>query len=241
MRYGGEPGVLTLRAAGNLNINNNLVDHPTGINQLSTPSAMWDSWAYNLTAGADMTSADYMAVNRNGTGNLTIGNQELVYTEGAPIRFATGGDTVIGQGQNASPDYMINDFMSYNLASYSGSIEGTVGQDLQINGGAIQTATGDINITVDGNLILTDATVRGIETLGAIRTTGWSNSTKNYYTYAGGGNISLNVGGNIGQETGAEQWTTSMMNTQWDYTTKPVVSNPNNAGVYWSASYGTGS
>ncbi|MGA9110651.1 MAG: filamentous haemagglutinin family protein [Smithella sp.] len=241
LRYGGEPGVLTLRAAGNLNINNNLVDHPTGINQLSTPSAMWDSWAYNLTAGADMTSADYMAVNRNGTGNLTIGNQELVYTEGAPIRFATGGDTVIGQGQNASPDYMINDFMSYNLASYSGSIEGTVGQDLQINGGAIQTATGDINITVDGNLILTDAMVRGIETLGAIRTTGWSNSTRNYYTYAGGGNISLNVGGNIGQEISAEQWTTSMMNTQWDYTTKPVVSNPNNAGVYWSASYGSGS
>ena len=241
LRYGGEPGVLTLRAAGNLNINNNLVDHLTAINNLSTPSTVWDSWAFNLTAGADMTSANYMAVNRNGTGNLTIGNQKVVYTQSAPIRFATGGDTVIGQGQNASPGYMINNFMSYNLASYSGSIEGTVGQDLQINGGAIQTATGDINITVGGNLILTDATVRGIETLGAIRTTGWSNSTKNYYTYAGGGNISLNVGGNIGQEIGPERWITSMMNSQWDYTTKPNVSNPNNAGVYWSASYGSAS
>ena len=243
-RYGGEPGVLTIRAAGNLNINNNLVDHPTGISQLSTPSAMWDSWAFNLTAGADLSSADYMAVNRNGTGNLTIGNQKLVYTQSAPIRFATGGDTVIGQGQNASesPNYMINDFMSYNLASYSGSIEGMVGQDLQINGGAIQTATGDINITVDGNLILTDATVRGIQTLGAIRTTGWSNSTRNYYTYAGGGNISLNVGGNIGQEISPEQWTTSMMNSQWDYTTAPELKplNPNNGGVYWSANYGSG-
>ena len=243
LRYGGEPGVLTLRATGNLNINNNLVDHPTAINQLSTPSAMWDSWAFNLTAGADLSSADYMAVNHNGTGNLTIGNQELVYTQSAPIRFASGGDTVIGQGQNASPDYMINTFMCYNLASYSGSIEGMVGQDLQINGGAIQTATGDINITVGGNLILTDAIVRGIKTLGAIRTTGWSNSTRNYYTYAGGGNISLDVGGNVGQEIGPEQWTTSMMNSQWDYTTTPELKplNPNNAGVYWSASYGSGS
>ena len=34
-RYGGEPGVLTIRAAGNLNINANLVDHPTSESRLS--------------------------------------------------------------------------------------------------------------------------------------------------------------------------------------------------------------
>jgi filamentous hemagglutinin family protein len=238
-RYGGEPGVLTIRAAGNLNINANLVDHPTSRTSL-TPSNARDSWGINLVAGADLESADYMAINSSGTGNLTIADRKVVYTESAPIRFASGGDTIIGRGQDSPLGYMINSYMTYNLASYDGSIEGTVGGDLQINGGAIQTATGDIDINVVGNLSLTDETVRSKDTLGAIRTTGWSGSVSknistNYSTYTDGGNINLSVGGNIGKETDMGTWTTALANNQWDY------SNWNNrtSVLTWSANYGS--
>jgi filamentous hemagglutinin family protein len=231
-----EPGVLTIRAAGNLNINNNIVDHPTSRTSL-TPSEGRDSWGFNLVAGADTSGADYMAVNSNDTGNLTIAGQKLVYTESAPIRFASGGDTVIGRGQDSPLGYMINSFMTYNIASFDGLIEGMVGGDLRISGGAIQTATGDIDIAVDGDIDLTTNTVRSINTLGAIRTTGWSGSLSNpassdYWTYTDGGNINLNVGGNVGKKiTGG--WTTALMNSQWDYTLKK------NNSYYWYANYGS--
>ena len=238
-RYGGEPGVLTIRAAGNLNINANLVDHPTSRTSL-TPSNARDSWGINLVAGADLESADYMAINSSGTGNLTIADQKVVYTESAPIRFASGGDTIIGRGQDSPPGYMINSYMTYNLASYDGSIEGTVGGDLQINGGAIQTATGDIDINVVGNISLTDETVRSKDTLGAIRTTGWSgsvskNMSTNYSTYTDGGNINLSVGGNIGKETDMGTWTTALANNQWDYSNW----NYRTSVLNWSANYGS--
>ncbi|MGD0277879.1 MAG: filamentous hemagglutinin family protein [Smithella sp.] len=235
-RYGDEPGVLTIRAAGNLNINANLVDHPTDMYSLS-PSNVRDSWGFNLVAGADLGSANYMAVNRNGTGNLTIANQQLVYTESAPINFASGGDTIIGRGQNSAPRYMINNFMTYNLASYNGDISGFVGRDLQINGGAIQTATGDIDINVVGNLSLTSQTVRGIATLGAIRTTGWSsNYDDEYGTYTGGGNICLNVGGNLGMRNDTGAWGVALASSQWDSSTYLFYDQVLN----WSADYGSG-
>jgi filamentous hemagglutinin family protein len=210
-----EPGVLTIRTAGNLNIDNNIVDYPTSYRTLY-PSNIRDSWGINLVAGAYMSGADYMAVNSNGTGHLTIADQMLVYTESAPIRFASGGDTIIDMGQ--APGYMINGSMIYNLASYDGSIEGRVGRDLQINGGAIQTATGDIDITAGRNIILMNNTETGTDTLGAIRTTGWSGSIKSpanikYWTYTGGGNIYLDVGGYLGKAAD----TVSKMNSQWDY------------------------
>ncbi|HUN55821.1 MAG TPA: filamentous hemagglutinin family protein [Smithella sp.] len=240
-----EAGVLTLRAAGDLNINANLVDHPTSEASLS-PSSAQNSWGFNLVAGADTASANYMSVNSGGTGNLTIGDTKLVYTESSPIRFASGGDTIIGTGQSSSPNYMINSNMTYNLASYDGSIEGVVGRDLQINGGAIQTATGDIDITVGGDLILTTNTARGLNTLGAIRTTGWSGSESNpantnYWTYTGGGNIDLNVGGNLGMKNDLGNWTTAYVTngSQWDSFIYKWNNNGTLKYAYWSANYGT--
>jgi filamentous hemagglutinin family protein len=236
-----EPGVLTIRAAGNLNINNNIVDHPTSATKL-TPSDTRDSWGFNLVAGADTSGADYMAVNSSGTGNLSIADQKVVYTESAPIRFASGGNTIIGRGQNSPLGYMINSYMTYNLASFDGDIFGFVGRDLQIDGGAIQTATGDIDINVGRDINLTDETVRSIDSLGAIRTTGWSGSlsspaSNQYWTYTDGGNIYLNVGGNLGMKTDVGEWTTALREEQWDYSNwdyKKLILN-------WSANYGSAS
>jgi hypothetical protein len=177
-RFGGEPGVLTLRAARNLTISQNLTDHSTTLTGLNASnSTARDSWGFNLVAGADMTSADHLAVIKGKTdlssgtpvviGDLNIADQTVVYTESAPIHFASSNDTVIGSGLDA--EYMVNTDMTYNLASFDGPIHGNVGRDLIINGGVIQTATGDIDIHTGRDVQLNTDTSAN---LGAIRTTG---------------------------------------------------------------------
>jgi len=174
------PGVLTIRAAGNLNINGDLTDYPAyeasgvPITSITSAPTVRSSWAFNLAAGADTSSADPLAVNRTGNGGLNIANGAVIYTESAPIRFASAGDTVIGTAP-ANPGYMINgkngEAMSYNLASFNGSISGYVGRDLTI-AGAIQTATGDIDISIGRDLNLLVGNDTSNDGAGAIRTTG---------------------------------------------------------------------
>lgn len=247
IRFGsvGEPGVLTLRAGRNLNIYANLVDHPTSMANL-TGSTARDSWGLNLAAGADTTGADPLAVVRE-RGDLIIADQKAVYTESAPIRFASGNDTVIGRGQDSALGYMVDPTMIYNLASYDGSIQGNIGRDLVINGGAIQAASGDINLNVGQDIQLNTArlsvTSSGkkyqIDAIGAIRTTGVfytadipdpagdpytspsrgsriTNKKNYFWRYAGGGDISLNVGRYAGTY-GSRGWTTiTSASAAWD-------------------------
>jgi hypothetical protein len=171
--YDKNPGALTIRANGNLNINSNLTDYPayaaSGVPITSLPSGR-NSWGFNLVAGADPSSADYMSINGKSTGNLSIADNVTVYTESAPIRFASGGDTIIGKADQM-PGYIIYPTMNYNLASFTGSIRGNVGRDLSV-AGAIQTGTGDIDINVgrDLNLLVGDDLYN--TGAGAIRTTG---------------------------------------------------------------------
>jgi filamentous hemagglutinin family protein len=210
-RPGEQPGVLTLRAGGNLNINANLVDHPTDIWFLFETVGT-NSWAFNLIAGADLGSADPMAVKR-GSGNLTIGPDnrvnpalaggKMVYSEGAPIRFASGGDALI---RSSAPNgYMFDSSIRYALGSYSGNIQGNVEGTLTLMGGAIQTATGDIGIRVGRDLVLDRATAyeaSSVVTMGSIRTTGsasmdWNSFSYQYWNFSGGGNVALEVGGSV--------------------------------------------
>jgi filamentous hemagglutinin len=214
-RFGGEPGALTLRAAGNLNMNANLVDHPTAINSLPG-SAGRDSWALSLVAGADLASADPMAVMR-GVGDLRIADGKMAYTESAPLQFASGRDTLIGPGNPTG--YMIRSAIRYSLGSFDGDIWGLVGRDLSIRGGAIQSATGDITVQVGRDLILQVAQDFGssgsFTSLGSIRTTGQQTTgVSNFWDYAGGGDILLRVGGSV---TGA------LASNAWDfaYGTRP--------------------
>jgi filamentous hemagglutinin family protein len=252
-RYGGEPGALTIRAAGNLNITSNLVDHPTSKTSLPTSNGGRDSWAFNLTAGADRSSADYLAVVQ-GKGDLNLLTNPgspgdtpgtLVYTESAPLRFASGGDTKIGKGfkpvATGNTGYMINDNMYYNLASYDGAIQGDIGRDLVITGGAVQTATGDIDINIGRDLQLKSASVGSpsVATFGAIRTTGRSTAggqeLTRYWNYTGGGDISLSVGGTVGMLNN-DGWTTAMWETndQWD---RGYVVTSSTKDTRWAASY----
>ena len=165
-----EPGVLTIRATDDFNINGSLTDYPSGYSITAAPSGR-NSWGFNLVAGADLTSADYTAVNTKGTGNLSIADNVTIYTESAPIRFSSGGDTVIGAA-DWSPGFMMTSYMmNYNLASFTGSIQGNVGHDLNV-AGAIQTATGDIDINVGRDLNLLVGNDTNNAGAGAIRSTG---------------------------------------------------------------------
>lgn len=77
MRYGGDTGVLTLRATGDLRFDANLSD---GFSTASRGGELLDgdSWSYSLTAGADLSSADSSGVLaigllEPGKGSLIIG------------------------------------------------------------------------------------------------------------------------------------------------------------------------
>lgn len=262
-RYNGEPGVLTLRAAGNLTISADLVDHPTPYGTL-TSATMLPSWGISLAGGADLNGAGPLAVNLYTPamtgGDLTIGSGKVVYTENAPIRFAAARNVSLTTGRAAG--LMINTTMTYDLGSYGGSIRGMAGNNLSITGGgAIQTALGDIDLRVGGNLDL------GTNSLGAIRTTGEypvngeaielapgtgifdQPEISDYWVYHRGGSITLGVDGSLtGNLTGTNEWDAAYLgdkNTYIDadgtqqkfFTDSKLVQGANR---YLAASFGKG-
>lgn len=208
-RFAGEPGVLTLRAAGNLILNANLVDHPTPLAGLPGTRGR-DSWMFRLAAGSDFGAADPLAV-MPGAGDLRLADGRLIYTESAPIHFAAGRDMILGPG--AAPGYMIRSGIRYSVGSFDGNVQGIVGRDLHIRGGAIQTSAGDIAIQTGRHLSLQVARDFGLSdsytSLGSIRTTGMPGGLPNaYWNYVGGGDIRLHVGGNLqsGEAKNAWDW-----------------------------------
>jgi filamentous hemagglutinin family protein len=246
VRFGGNPGVLTLRSAGNLTINSSLVDRPTAMDTLMK-SGIRDSWAFNLSAGADIASADPLSIirgrtdaNGNPVGDLLIADQTVVYTESAPVRFASGNDTIVGSGLRGA--YMINKDMRYSLASYDGLITGYAGRDLSITGGAVQTATGDIDITAGRDIQLNTIKDNRLNYMGAIRTTGQTTATTingnnievpdlgKYWTYGGGGDITIEAGRYIGAFHVIDKWRTASDIGAWDYFAKQTVTLPPASG-----------
>ncbi|RJP70076.1 MAG: filamentous hemagglutinin N-terminal domain-containing protein [Comamonadaceae bacterium] len=102
-RAGGEPGVLTLLAQGNLKLDSNLSD---GFNVATASSGTapatllaGDSWSYRLVAGADGTAADPLAV-KAGSTDLTLAAGKLVRTGTGDIRMASGGNIVLADNRS---------------------------------------------------------------------------------------------------------------------------------------------
>lgn len=232
-RPGGEAGVLTLRSGKDLTLNQGIYDAPTGLDTLHHDT-MQPTWGINLIAGADRSAANYKAILSGGalaagSGNLTIADKATVYSENGDIYFAAAKDATFagfaGSSASDGPGFMINRYMKYNLGSYGGTVTGVVGGDLNLknSGSVIQTALGDIALTIGHDVNL--ATDNGsIHTAGAIRTTGeYDNSVtqveiapnselgqrdsnkkttqiyqaadgQSYWLYHNGGNIKLDVG-----------------------------------------------
>ena len=197
-----QSGVLTLRAAGNLTLDASIIDAPTPLLSLrSSNSSRGLSWGLTLVAGADLTGADPGAVRsavQSGTGDLTIGDGVRVYTENGPLRFASGGDTLLGAGTSSA--FIPND-VALTVGTYDGSISGKVAGDLTLSDGAvIQTATGALDLEVGGDLSLSTS---------AIRTTGeFTNVPRYFWTYGQGGNLSLDVTGDLHGVINPAAWDT---------------------------------
>ncbi len=184
------PGFLTLRAAGNLTINQDLTDNPTVSN---------NSWGMTLVSGADFNSANPTAIVKQtgvfqqGVNDLTIASGVQVYSQSGSLSLAAGGDLIL----NTVDTQTFYGIVPYSAATYSGPISVNTGHDLTIIGGSIQSATGNISINVGGDLNLA---FDDQGNLGSIVTTGTS-STGQYFTYwSGGGNIAINVKGNVNSQ-----------------------------------------
>jgi hypothetical protein len=100
-RYGGEAGVLTLRAAGNLVLNGSLSD---GFDSAASTAAVGTdlaSWSYRLAGGADLDAANPLAVRPfamfggGASGNVGLGSGSIVRTGTGSISVAAGNDVVL--------------------------------------------------------------------------------------------------------------------------------------------------
>ena len=102
-RAGGEPGVLTLRADGNLKLNNNLSDGFNVATPLSgtAPATLLadDSWSYRLIAGADTGAADPLVV-KAGAADVTLAAGKLVRTGTGDIQIASGHDIKLADAKS---------------------------------------------------------------------------------------------------------------------------------------------
>ncbi len=95
-RYGGSdlatsaPGALTLRAGGNLALNESISD---GFASAATSAAVFatgDSWRYAFTAGSDLSAANARQTAATGVGTLSVGKTTDSTVLGAVIRTGTG-------------------------------------------------------------------------------------------------------------------------------------------------------
>lgn len=254
-RFGTEnvAGAITFKAAGNLNINQNLLDHPTSSASLQADTVQ-QTTRISLASGSVLSSSDITSVDSRSGGNLNIADARVVYTEGGDIFFASGNDTNIGRvlgRASASSDYMTLKGMNYNLASYGGTIRGFVGNDLNLDGGVIQTAVSDIHLTVNNDINLNTIRYLGNDYLGSIRTTGQPEtdfpialpaSYRHNYTnfYNSGGSIYITAGGDIlsYNRSGRADFT-ALNEDAWDtiVTAIDFSSYPYTLYDAWSASY----
>lgn len=200
-RPGGNAGQLTLRSAGNLNLNNNLSDGfnvATPLNGANPATLLSDdSWGYRLVAGADTASADVMAVNAAGTGSVTVAAGKLVRTGTGDIRFAAGRDVVLAS----------NTSVVYTAGKAAPALAGfTTPSNAQFSAGG-----GDLELSARGNISGARSTQLYSNWLfrqGRLDATGAAYTTQPAWwvrfdqfqqgvATLGGGNVTVRSGGNV--------------------------------------------
>jgi filamentous hemagglutinin family protein len=128
-RFNNAPGVLTLRAAGNLtiagSISDGFVKPPSSVpdnKKLSLPDWALDnkeSWSYRIVGGADLKAANPLAVNfsdargdvrlqfARSSSSLVDQPVSLVRTGTGRIDIAAGRDVVLGNNGNSNPNLVL--------------------------------------------------------------------------------------------------------------------------------------
>ena len=139
-------GALTLRAAGDINVNAKISAgfsdaYPTG-----TLTADGGGWTYRMSAGADLSSADVMTTNDIGVGNFTLASDMLIRSGTGDINIATGGSFNLGSNTSViytagSPDTKdYSGLGAFNIPSVSDDFGMYYTADFPINGGDISLA-----------------------------------------------------------------------------------------------------
>jgi filamentous hemagglutinin family protein len=103
LRAGGEPGVLTLRAAGNVLLNNSLSDGFSTALATTGTLETTDSWSYRVVAGADLASADPLALRPapDNAGDLVLAAGKLLRTGTGRIEVAAARDLRLASATSA--------------------------------------------------------------------------------------------------------------------------------------------
>lgn len=200
-RPGGEPGVLTLQAAGNLNLNNNLSDGfnvATPFNSGTTPATLLagDSWSYRLIAGADAGAADPLAV-KAGSADVTLAANKLVRTGTGDIQVASGRDIILGNKSS----------VTYTAGRVADAVSGfttpTNAQFSQGGGDVSLTALGDITGTASAQLysnwLFRQGQLNAAATAYTLQPAWWVrfDQFQQGVGALGGGDVTLHAGGNV--------------------------------------------
>lgn len=216
-------GAITILAAGDLLVNGNV----ESAFESEDPDAT--GWNITLAAGADLSAADPMST--HAAGNLTMRDGNYIYSERGYIQIATGGDvSLTGLKTGYFSTGKVTSY--YSIGTESGDISGNISGDLLMDGAAIQSATGNINLSIGGDLVL--AKENGLS--GAVRTYGHfdGSNSGSYWSYSGGGDIHIDVGGNI----------TSVVNKNaWDRAYTVILRDEQGnryTETHWAASYTSG-
>jgi filamentous hemagglutinin family protein len=192
-RPNGLPGELTLRAAGNLNIENTLSDGMSDNGTLTPLSG--PSWSYRLTAGADLSSANPDATLAAtqvaaGSGNLIIGS-------GVAVRTGSGSITV-----DAAADVQFTDQTS---VLYTSGVPVAGLAPLTAPGGTFNWTGGGGNIGIHAGLDVIGAMSDQVVTAWQLRRNSqqvaqWGIDFDNFQENVGalgGGNVTVTAGRDI--------------------------------------------
>ncbi|OAI04721.1 filamentous hemagglutinin [Methylomonas methanica] len=237
-RYGANSdlvGVLTLRAQGNLLINANLSDgFSTGVLNSASFGAInvsdylqtGASWSYQLIGGADLNSANAMAVLASaslltsaGSGDVSLANDVSVRTGTGDIEIRAARDLVYGNQNSAiytagradaddakrwgsgGPDLAALFYAEYPLDG--GDISIQVGRDIDAKPSAqllsdALVRTGDWSNSNQHSTEFNSErpTAWGVA-LGVSDSSGFSRQHQQSVTAFGGGNVSISAGGNV--------------------------------------------
>lgn len=207
LRAAGEAGVLTIRSAGDLNVNASISD---GFDSAATSGVLFadgDSWSYRLAAGAKLDSANPLSVSKTNlpagaTGKFTLAADQRVRTGTGSIDIAAAGDiklaaqtSVIYTAGHDAPVLPATEFSLPVSAAYS------------VNGGDLRLRAGGNFEAAESNQLITEWQYRQgfFNTDGAISSRAAEQLT--WYTRFdrfeqgvgafGGGNLDITVDGDI--------------------------------------------
>ncbi len=154
-RFNGEPGVLTLRAQGDLKLDKSISDGfafaftKTGVDKEKSLLQAGDSWSYRLVAGADQGSADPLALQLPGddtVGDVLLAGKTIVRTGNGTIDIAAARDVTLVSAESVIytagvPGGPLSDFTPPRMGADAAAVTA-----------AYPTAGGDIRITAQGNI-----------------------------------------------------------------------------------------